>query len=101
MDGFEQIQLYFFIVIALYLTLSSIAILFVLLPAPLPVMGAAEVTGLGFVCFVVINPCVLSANRAGLGYLFHKFSIIRLVISTFTQIFIIEISFALPPSPQI
>ena len=25
--------------------------------------GAAEATGLGFVCFVVINPCVLSANK--------------------------------------
>ena len=25
--------------------------------------GAAEVTGLGFVCFVVINPRVLSSNK--------------------------------------
>ena len=29
--------------------------------------GAAEATGLGFVCFIVVNPCVLSANRVGLG----------------------------------
>ena len=37
--------------------------------------GAAEATGLGFVCFVVINPWVLSANRVDLGFfLFHKFS---------------------------
>ena len=36
--------------------------------------GAAEATGLGFVCFVVINPCVLSANRVDLRFLFHKFS---------------------------
>ena len=33
----------------------------------------AEATGLGFVCFVVINPCVLSANRVDFG-VFHKFS---------------------------
>ena len=37
--------------------------------------GAAEATGPGFVCFVVINPCVLSANRVDFGFfLFHKFS---------------------------
>ena len=30
--------------------------------------GAAEATGLGFVCFVVISPCVLSANRVDLGF---------------------------------
>ena len=29
--------------------------------------GAAEATGLGFVCFVVINPRVLSANRVYFG----------------------------------
>ena len=29
--------------------------------------GAAEATGMGFVCFVAINPCVLSANRVDLG----------------------------------
>ena len=29
--------------------------------------GAAEATGLGFVCFVVMNPCVLSA-RVDLGF---------------------------------
>ena len=34
--------------------------------------GAAEATGLGFVCILVINPRVLSANRI-LGFLFHKF----------------------------
>ena len=34
----------------------------------------AEATGLG-ICFVVINPCVLSANRVDLDFfLFHKFS---------------------------
>ena len=31
--------------------------------------GAAEATGLGFVCFV-INPCVLSANRVNFGLFF-------------------------------
>ena len=31
---------------------------------------AAEATGLGFVCLVVINPRVLSANRVDFGYLF-------------------------------
>ena len=37
--------------------------------------GAAEATGLGFVCFVVINPCVLSANRVFFWFiLFYKFS---------------------------
>ena len=34
-----------------------------------PVM-AAEATGLGFVCFVVINPCVLLANRVDFGLFF-------------------------------
>ena len=28
--------------------------------------GAAEATGLVFVCFVIINPCVLSAGRVDL-----------------------------------
>ena len=32
--------------------------------------GAAEATGLGFAFFVVINPCVLSANRVDLGFCF-------------------------------
>ena len=32
--------------------------------------GAAEVTGLGFVCFVVLNPRVLSANRVVLSFFF-------------------------------
>ena len=37
--------------------------------------SAVEATGLGFVCFVVINPGVLSANRVDFGlFLFHKFS---------------------------
>ena len=37
--------------------------------------GAVEVTGLDFVCFVVINPRVLLANRVDFGlFLFHKFS---------------------------
>ena len=30
--------------------------------------GAEEATGMGFVCFVVINPCVLSANRVDFGF---------------------------------
>ena len=30
--------------------------------------GAAEATGLGFVCFVVINPRVLLANRVDLTF---------------------------------
>ena len=38
--------------------------------------GAAEATGLGFVCFAVINPRVLSTHRVDLGFfLFHKFPI--------------------------
>ena len=32
--------------------------------------GAAEPIGLGVVCFVVINPCVLSANRVDLGFFY-------------------------------
>ena len=37
--------------------------------------GAVEATGLGFACFVVINPRVLSANRVDLDFiLFHKLS---------------------------
>ena len=46
-------------------------------PPPAGVMGcgAAEATGLGFVCFVVLNPRVLSANRVDFGLcLFHIFS---------------------------
>ena len=41
-------------------------------PCTLGVMGfgAAEAIGLGFVCFVVINPCVLSANRVDFGLFF-------------------------------
>ena len=35
--------------------------------------GAAEVTGLGFVCFVVMTPCVLSASRIDYGlFRFHN-----------------------------
>ena len=37
--------------------------------------GPAEATGLGFVCFVVINPRVLSANRVYFGLLFFLFHI--------------------------
>ena len=36
--------------------------------------GFKEATGLGFVCFVIINPCVLSANRVDLGFFVSKFS---------------------------
>ena len=40
-----------------------------------PPLCAAEATGLGFVCFGVINPCVLSTNRVDLGFLLlHKSS---------------------------
>ena len=40
--------------------------------------GAAEATGLGFVCFVVLNPHVLSANRVDLGFsCFIKFPILH------------------------
>ena len=34
----------------------------------------AEATGLGFGCFVVPNPRLLSANKVDLGFLFHTFS---------------------------
>ena len=34
--------------------------------------GAAEATGLGFVCFVVINPCVLSKLSNFTPYQFHS-----------------------------
>ena len=39
--------------------------------------GAVEATGLGFVCFVVVNPRVLSANRIDFGlfmFIFFKFT---------------------------
>ena len=36
-------------------------------------LGAAEATGLGFVCFVVFNLRVLSANRADLGFFINCF----------------------------
>ena len=32
--------------------------------------GVAEATGLGLVCFVVINLCMLSVNRVDLGFFF-------------------------------
>mgnify|MGYP003571725524 CR=1 FL=1 len=37
---------------------------------PLRVMGCgdADATCLGFICFVVVNPYVLSANRVDLGF---------------------------------
>ena len=35
--------------------------------------GAAEATGPGFVCFVVINPCVLSANRVVFGLFLFQY----------------------------
>ena len=31
-------------------------------------------TGLGFICFVIINPCVLLANRVDFGLFFSKIS---------------------------
>mgnify|MGYP003571710892 CR=1 FL=1 len=36
--------------------------------------GAAKASDMGFVCFVVINPCVLSANKADFGLFCYKFS---------------------------
>ena len=53
------------------------------------VLSAAEATGLGFVCFVVINPCVLSANRAWFWAFFVSW------IFQFYLIFQL-----LPPPPQ-
>ena len=39
--------------------------------------SAAEATGLGFVCFAVLNPCVLSANRVDFGlFCFISFQIL-------------------------
>ena len=39
-------------------------------------LSGIEATDLGFVCFVVINHCVLSANRVDYGFfLFHKYLI--------------------------
>ena len=41
--------------------------------------GAAEATGLGFVCFVIINQCVLSANRVDFRFFcFINFPILLL-----------------------
>ena len=47
--------------------------IFVYLYAGVMGYGAAEAAGLGPVCLVVINLCVLSANRVDLGFWF-KFS---------------------------
>ena len=45
--------------------------------------GAAEATGLGFFCFVVINPCVLAANRVDFGFFcFINFPILLLAYLT-------------------
>ena len=38
--------------------------------------GAAEATGLGFVCFVVFNSHALSANRVDLGFFLVSFLIL-------------------------
>ena len=56
--------------ILFFLFYSSPLVCNVIPPPPPWVMGcgAAEATGLGFVCFVVINPCVLSANRVDLVF---------------------------------
>ena len=48
--------------------------------------GAAEATGLGFVCFVVINPLVLSNNWFVLAFIF-------------VPIFSLSLSLSLPPPP--
>ena len=37
-----------------------------------------EATGPGFVCYVVINPCVLSANRVDLGLFFISYILLPL-----------------------
>ena len=70
-------------------------------PPPVMGCGAAEATGLGFVCFVVINPCVSSVNRV-VFFLFHKLYLffLEFQIIRFMPIFFIEISFVLPPPPQ-
>ena len=59
--------------------------------------GAAEATGLGFVCFIVINPCVLSTNIVDFGlFLFHNFSNFTSVPDRYLYtIVFIEISFVL------
>ena len=49
---------------------SLIEISFVLPYAGVMGCGAAEATGPGFVCFVVLNPHVLSANRVDFGFLY-------------------------------
>ena len=77
--------------------------------------GAAEPTGLGFVCFVVITPCVLSANRVDLCFfvsqifhpptlptppaqLFYTFYYYRVLFLSFVYWFQNSIS---PPPPSI
>ena len=41
--------------------------LFCFINAGVMACGVAEATGLGFVCFAVINPCVLTANKVDFG----------------------------------
>ena len=80
---------------------------FPILPSPptyVGVMGAAEATGLSFVCFVVINPCVLSANGVDLGFFvshifqFFSFRSFGSWLVPFCQ-YSRYISFVLPPPP--
>ena len=82
--------------------------------------GDVEATGLAWALFVLLlSTHVLSANRVDLGFVFHKFSYFTLspsvffcflfgvsdfgswlVISTFTPMFFIEISFVSSPPPR-
>ena len=48
-------------------TVIEVYLLWLLCPDRVMGCGAAEATGLDFVCFIVINPCVLSTNRVDLG----------------------------------
>ena len=55
--------------------------------------GAAEATVLGFVCFVVINPCVLSANMFDFElHCYINFPILHLVLSSFSGLFVFVIA---------
>ena len=48
--------------------------------------GAAEATGLSFVCFVAFNSCALSANRVDFGLLFYYFDFIFFLFHKFSNL---------------